>query len=630
MVAGMKPAHVFYLAGLCICAVFLVTTVWEFLLEDLVPSSMGVLDGPESTEERIEYVLTATAASAVVATLFSLIAFKAVSRHNVAEQALRQTLEDLEERVERRTADLRNANEALSAEIFERKHEEERFRRFFSLPLVGSAIYGPDKRWIAINDKLCDLLGYSHEELKELTWVDVTHPDDLAENLQLFEDARSGASDTYEMDKRFIRKDGDVLHTSISVECVRHPDGSPDYFMLLVQDLTDRKRAEAALRTGEERLRQAVQLSNLGYWVWDTQSDRCVFCSEEFARIHGTTVDEYMSGSSSLNGEFRFTHPDDRDEYRAACEALAAGREFDLEYRVITPQGETRHVREIAKPIIDENGSVVRAHGTIQDITKMKLAEAAIHERDESLRELQSQLIQSSRVSAMGQMSLGLAHELNQPLVAMVNYAGAAKRIIQAEGQISSKGSEAIDRAVEQAIQAGHIIRSLRRLFENRGINASSQDINETVSEGVTLALIGAKERKVKTELELAPDLPPAMIDRIQIQQVLLNLIRNSLEAMKDPACRELTIRTRRKDDAIELSVSDRGPGLPTDIEDRLFEPFVTTKPGGMGVGLLICNEIVQAHGGSIRGKTRPEGGAVFVVTLPIDAADQSEHARVA
>jgi PAS domain S-box-containing protein len=429
---------------------------------------------------------------------------------------------------------------------------------------------------------------------------------------------------------QFVTKDGRVLDILLSAYSERGANGEVIGSRAALIDVTERKRAEGALHESEERLRQAVHLAGLGYYVWDAIQDRCVYCSEECARIHGTTVDDFISRSSSLAGAFAFTFPEDRERVRAEFKALRAGRDFEVEYRVITPGGEVRHVREIAKPIFDGDGKVIREHGTIQDITEMKLAEAAIREKDEHLRELQSHLMQTSRVSAMGQMSLGLAHELNQPLAAMVNYVGAAKRIIQAEGQIPPRADELIDKASEQAIQAGHIIRSLRRLFERGGMDPSSQDINEALREVVALSLADAKKEKIITVFELSDDLPPALIDRVQIQLVLFNLLRNSLEAMSSAKKRVLSVSTSQKDNAIEVSISDTGPGLPQEVQDRLFEPFVTTKSDGMGVGLSICHEIIEAHGGTLRATSNPEAGTVFTFTVPVVPACEMQRGDVA
>ena len=185
---------------------------------------------------------------------------------------------------------------AIDHDITERKRAEERFRRYFDLPLVGSAIYAPDKKWIAVNDTLCNLLGYSREELMEITWPEITHPDDLAENLRLFEAALSGTgSDAYTMDKRFIRKDGGVIRTMICAECVRKPDGAPDYFLLLVQDITERCAAEEALRDSQSRLVDAIESFPGGFVLYDAE-ERLILSNSKYREFYPTIAELLKPG----------------------------------------------------------------------------------------------------------------------------------------------------------------------------------------------------------------------------------------------------------------------------------------------------------------------------------------------
>ena len=184
--------------------------------------------------------------------------------------------------------------------------------------------------------------------------------------------------------------------------------------------------------------------------------------------------------------------------------------------------------------------------------------------------------------------------------------------------------------AVLQAVQAGDIIRGLRRIFGGGDVDPSAQDINEAVREVISLILAGAKEEKVTTVLELSDDLPAAIFDKVQVQQVLFNLVRNSIEAMHNSKRRKLTVRTFQADDAIEVSISDTGPGLPTEVRDHLFEPFMTTKPEGMGVGLSICHGVIEAHRGKLWTSPNSGGGTVFSFTLPRKPVAPIERAEVA
>ncbi|HEV2303228.1 MAG TPA: PAS domain S-box protein [Stellaceae bacterium] len=253
--------------------------------------------------------------------------------------------------------------------------------------------------------------------------------------------------------------------------------------------------------------------------------------------------------------------------------------------------------------------------GFMRDITERQQAQ-------KRLQELQAELLHVSRLSAMGQMGSALAHELNQPLTAIVNYLHAARRLFEKEhGALPERAADALDKAVAQAARAGEIIRRLRQFVERGETVRQLENLNQVVEEASALALVGAKEQEVRVMLELAPDLPPVPLDKIRIQQVVLNLVRNAIEAMAGSAERLLTIRTRGLS-GVEVTVSDTGSGLAAAVRDQLFQPFVSTKPAGMGVGLSICRSIVEAHGGHIRAEANPRGGTIFVFTLPLSETD--------
>jgi two-component system, LuxR family, sensor kinase FixL len=234
-------------------------------------------------------------------------------------------------------------------------------------------------------------------------------------------------------------------------------------------------------------------------------------------------------------------------------------------------------------------------------------------------RELQDELLHVSRLSAMGQMSAALAHELNQPLTAISNFVTAARRnIVGGDATQIARALNLIDKAANQTVRAGQIIRQLREFVEKRETARTEQNLNNIVEEAIALGFVGAADTGIKIYKKLDPAVPPVLIDKIQMGQVLINLIRNSIEAMQSVARRELTIMTSRGDQGlVEFVVSDTGPGLPPEIVSRLFQPFVTTKEKGMGIGLSICHTIVEAHGGRIWAVANKDGGVTFHVTMP-------------
>ncbi len=253
--------------------------------------------------------------------------------------------------------------------------------------------------------------------------------------------------------------------------------------------------------------------------------------------------------------------------------------------------------------------------GFIRDLTQTQQAQRRLHE-------LQSELLQVSRLSIMGEMASGLAHELNQPLTAVMNYIQACRRLLE-RGDTArlDRVLELMDKAVAQASRGGQIIHRLRRFIASGETERLPENLNTVVEEAGALALVGAAQKGIAVRTDLAPDLPPVMIDKVQIHQVLINLIRNSVDALADAERKEIMIRTRLvAPDEVEVSVADTGPGLSEEVAARLFQPFVTTKPDGMGIGLSICRTIVEAHGGRIWASANPGGSAVFHVTLPVAA----------
>jgi two-component system, LuxR family, sensor kinase FixL len=257
--------------------------------------------------------------------------------------------------------------------------------------------------------------------------------------------------------------------------------------------------------------------------------------------------------------------------------------------------------------------------GFVRDITERQVAR-------ERLQELQSELLRASRLSAMGQMASALAHELNQPLTAIINYVQATRRMVGNPDIARDRLEETMDKAVAQANRAGQIIHRMRQFLQKGEMERQPEAINKVLEEASALALVGAKESGVVVRMELGVDLATVMMDRIQIQQVILNLIRNGIEAMQAVARRELRIATSHAENGMVLvTIADTGPGLDPGVAEQLFQPFVTTKEKGMGLGLSICRSIIDSHGGKIWATPNPDGGVTFAFTLPFtdDAAPE-------
>ncbi len=254
--------------------------------------------------------------------------------------------------------------------------------------------------------------------------------------------------------------------------------------------------------------------------------------------------------------------------------------------------------------------------GIVHDLSALYREREGYEARLLSLRE---ELVHVARVSELGQVSAGIAHELNQPLAALLNYSNAAKRLA-ASGMPDAleKVQTVLTKVAQQAERAGQIVRRMRDFLENRAGQRAVEDILPIAEDAMALGLIGAASAAVETRFQPELNLPPVMADRVQIQQVLVNLLRNAVEAMATSPKRELTLAIRRQGDMVHVSVADTGAGIAPAVADKLFKPFVTTKPHGMGIGLAISKSIIEAHGGELIAGPNPGGGAQFEFTLPI------------
>jgi two-component system sensor kinase FixL len=406
------------------------------------------------------------------------------------------------------------------------------------------------------------------------------------------------------------RRDGSEFYAELAVGRVQGTD--PPRFVGFIRDVTVRRNAEEALRRSEAQLTIAQEIANLGNYVVHYDGDYEDYWSPHLYRVLGRRFgDPYIGVYDHLAP---LVHPADRARWQQAREELDAGaRSMDIEYRINHPDGTLRYVHHIAQVTLNNDGQVLREVGTIHDITDRRRAE------DEA-RQMQERIAHFGRISTMGEMAAGIAHEVNQPLTAIATYAQACQRLISTGNFTNEEIAEALAHIGAQALRAGEVIRRLRTFVKNREVRRELMEANRLLEDVLTLAQTDARHNGVQISIETASESPLVQADAVQIQQVILNLIRNSIDAMQSvpESRRQILLRTRVDAEGdVEFMVADRGPGVDPAAAADLFNPFFTTKPGGMGLGLSISRSIVRAHGGKLWCSPNPGGGARFFFTLP-------------
>jgi PAS domain S-box-containing protein len=480
---------------------------------------------------------------------------------------------------------------------------------------------GPDGEPTHISQRILDYSGMRLEDFQRGGWEALMHPADFPETAKAFYHAiQTGTS--YEGIHRLRRAaDDEYRWYHARGEPLRDREGRIVQWYGLSIDIDERKRAEQALRESEAKLRrseawlaQAQRLSHTGNWVHDATTTRYLYWSDESYRIWGL---DPLQGLPSRKNMWQRIHPDDRERVREEVqEALRQQRDFTAEFRILLPDGTVRYLEATTHHEFSSLGALVEAVSTHVDVTERKRAQ----EEHERLRQLESDLAHMHRLSMMGELAASLAHEIAQPIAAARNNARAALHFSDRSSIDLGQVREALTCVVDDTDRAGQILERIRDHIKKAPPRKERVDLNQAITDVIALAQGAIIKNGVSVITRLTEGLPHVQADRVQVQQVVLNLVLNAVEAMSlvKKGERELTISADRYEvGGILVTVRDSGPGIDSKHLDRVFDAFYTTKSSGVGMGLSICRSIINAHGGWLWADVNASRGAVFRFTLP-------------
>jgi len=534
------------------------------------------------------------------------------------------------------TASRRRTEEAL-------RESEQRWRSLTeALPqLVWGA--GPDGACDYFSTQWTNYTGVGESELLGWRWMEVLHPDDREPTRRVWMESVEGRQ-PYDVEYRIRRSDSVYGWFKTRGPPIRDSDGRIVKWFGTCTDITDRKRAEQELRDRELELRdardlleikvmertkelgrseaylaEAQRLSKTGSWAWNVARRENIHWSQEQYRLFGLDPE---CDTPSFEIAYQRIHPEDRAIFNEAVEhAIREKSDFEVDFRTVLPDGSTKYVRSVGHPVFNASSELVEFVGTGMDITERRQAE----KERERLRQVQADLAHINRATTMGELTASLAHEINQPIAAAVTDARTCLRWLSREEPDLGEARESAERIVKAVTRAADIVSRLRQLFKKGAPQTDLVDVSEVIQEMVVLLRSEASRHSVSILTELSEDLPRVVADRVQLQQVLMNLMLNGIEAMQDTKSeRQLTIRSLMAGRGqLLISVTDIGVGISPEQADQIFNAFFSTKAQGTGMGLSISRSIVESHGGRLWATSNSEYGATFSFTLPSAEAQE-------
>ena len=499
---------------------------------------------------------------------------------------------------------------------------EGKIRRLVDANIVGIVFWDLEGGIRDANDAFLHMVGYEHADLVSgrLRWTDIT-PAEWRERDERAVAELNSTGTFQPFEKEYFRKDGSRVPVLIGGALFQEGGNEGVAFVL---DLSEQKRAEEALRSSEAYLAEAQTLSRTGSWAWSPDQD-IRYWSEECYRVLSFDLQD---GLPRFEQFFQRIHPDDQPGFRELIQtAIREKAEWKADYRIVHPGGAVRDIHVVGHPVLSTSGHLDEFVGTVIDVTEPKRAEQELRtselERaraEQALRGAREKFAQASKIASLAELSASIAHEINQPLQAIVANGEASLRWLDATPPNIEKAIRTAQRVVRDGYAAAEVVSRIRALFKHAAPAKVDLDINQLIVQVRTLMADEIQGNGVSLETELGEDLPSIRADAVQIQQIIVNLVRNAIEAMAGAQRKPLLIRSRRSEGHVTVDVRDQGTGLVD--PEKIFEPFVSTKKTGMGMGLTICRSIIEAHAGDIRVVHNEGPGVTFSFSLPLNASD--------
>jgi PAS domain S-box-containing protein len=522
---------------------------------------------------------------------------------------------------------LRAENAELSEAATSARDAEQEMRQTVDMVPALIARYRADGFMDFRNKNWREYTGLSRDNLEGRRWGSALHPDE-EEMVERQWREHIATGEPFEFEQRLRQADGEYRWHRVRRVPLRNESGEVIRWYAIAFDVDDRKRTEDALRESEADLAKArhelqLIIDTIPVLVLRHRADGIIDFVNEVGRVYsGITRTTWPSRTSVI------THPDDVPRLEAAWDvALRTGESFESEVRLRRADGQYRWFFTRRVPL-RRNGEVIAWYAATTDIEDRKLAERELIESERRYREAQMELAHAGRVVSMGQLTASIAHEVNQPLAALLTNAGTALRWLAGQPPNLEKATPLIERVVDDGKRAADILSRIRDFSKKAPVRKESLDVNQVISEIMGLTHSAISEHRVSAKMQLSEGLPRVLGDRVQLQQVMLNLIMNAVEALSEVSegSRRLLISTGEAESgSVLVAVRDSGPGLPSANAARIFEAFHTTKASGLGLGLSICRSIVEAHGGRLWATPNQPQGAVFSVMLPVGEKSREE-----